>query len=82
MKISDEHYAKLEAGIRQVLTHLPNSIAEYKAAGLSDMRLRWDALRAAKIDGNSNSFICDVLYPYLNDAHIDSALRKIFGHKK
>jgi len=36
-------------------------------------RLRWDALYAAKL----MPWVCDVLYDYLNDDHIDTALKSI-----
>ena len=40
---------------------------------LSDMRYRWDLLHISV----PSKWICDNLYPYLNDDHIDTALRKI-----
>lgn len=44
---------------------------EYKNANLSDMRFRWDVLHSSKLN-------ISPLYSYLNDNHIDSALKKIF----
>jgi hypothetical protein len=46
------------------------------------MRYRWDLLNAAKIEGNTSKWISDNIYPYANDSHIDTLLRRIFGHKK
>ena len=40
---------------------------------LSPMRYRWDLTYAAGL----TKWICDNLYSYLNDDHIDTALRKI-----
>jgi hypothetical protein len=37
------------------------------------MRDRWDALSAAGLI----PWVCSTLYPYLNDNHIDTALRAI-----
>jgi hypothetical protein len=42
----------------------------YKADGLSDMRFRWDCLHISRFD------VCS-LYAYLNDSHIDTALKRI-----
>ena len=38
-------------------------------------RLRWDALQATRL----NTFVCDTLYSYLNDDHIDTALKSIMN---
>jgi hypothetical protein len=71
MKMSPEHYAKIEAAMKAKLAEKPDAWATYKAAGLSPMRFRWDLMRAAKVDTG-------FLYKAgLNDDHIDTALRKI-----
>lgn len=75
MKIKPEHYAVLEAAIKPVMTEIP--FEQYVAQGLSPMRYRWDMLWKAGM----NKWICDNLYPYINDMHIDSALRRITGVK-
>lgn len=83
MKIKPEHFEKLKKAIAETLATKPNAAADYKAAGLSEMRFRWDVLHAATIDGEKSlRFICDTLYKYMNDEHIDTALREIFGHPK
>lgn len=48
---------------------------QYKAQGLSHKRWRWDLMYAAGL----TRWTCDTLYKYLNDDHIDSALRRILG---
>ena len=77
MKITDEHYNQLKAMIAPLKDKLPAHreyiIAEGKAKDV-DKRLRWDALYSAK---GGNQFICDNLYKYLNDDHIDTALKAI-----
>jgi len=40
-------------------------------------RFRWDLFHAA----GGTKFACDTLYDYLNDDHIDTALRAIVPHK-
>ncbi len=84
MKIKPEHYAVLETAVKQVLEANPQVTLEaYSQAGLSPMRFRWDALWAARkrsgitIGTTLGSPGCLPLYDYLNDEHIDTALRKI-----
>lgn len=47
--------------------------ARYAAEELSDKRYRWDLLRHTVL----LSWVCSELYPYLNDDHIDSALKSL-----
>ena len=61
MKIQPEHYEKLKAGILSLLPPCANE------------RQCWDALHAAGL----GDWICHELYPYMNDDHIYSAMRKI-----
>lgn len=80
LKITREHYALLETACRAVLAEKPDARAQYARAGLSQMRFRWDVLYASKINGARGVlWISDTLYSYLNDDHIDSALRRIVG---
>lgn len=71
MKIKPEHLQTLVDNLTPFDTDELRS--QYKACGLSDKRYRWDLTYLA----NSSRFICDVLYEYMNDDHIDTALRKI-----
>jgi len=81
MKITNEHYAKMEAGCNAVLAAHPELPEQYRAAGLSDMRLNWDVLRAATIDDTPGiPWICRNLYCYMNDTHIGTALKNIIGN--
>nr|WP_232355769.1 hypothetical protein [Burkholderia sp. M701] len=76
MKIKSEHLETLRTAITPLDTdgHRQVSIA----ANHSDMRYRWDLLRVARIDGMGGiAWTCAILYPYLNDEHIDTALRNI-----
>ena len=71
MKIKPEHYEHMRAAIA------PSDTArlrdEYRALALSSKRYRWDLTYAAKL----SPWICDNLYAYLDDTHIDTALRRI-----
>ena len=52
-------------------------IAEEKKIGKDhEKRFRWDVFWTARRYLNGN-FISDILYSYLNDDHIDTALKKI-----
>jgi hypothetical protein len=78
MKIKPEHYAHMKATIRMGWTD--ETIAARKAelqhdARVKDLakRLRWDVLYSVV----GSRWICDAIYPYANDDHIDTALRAI-----
>lgn len=45
----------------------------------SDTTLSWSIFRSCKIEGNSFTWVCDNLYPYLNDTHITTVLKKEFN---
>jgi hypothetical protein len=47
--------------------------SRYKAAGHSDKRYQWDLARHAGLI----PYFCDVLYAYLNDDHINTALKRL-----
>ena len=77
MKIKPEHFAVLKTAVEKFDT--PFHRSRYKAAGLSDKRFRWDCLWASKVrigDGVGIKGDLD-LYAYMNDDHIDTALRSI-----
>lgn len=78
MKMIPEHLELLKEAIHRTLDARPGVIEEYKRVGLSDMRLRWDMLWATKTVGvmPRDRWTTDVLYKYLNDDHIDTALRE------
>ena len=73
MKMSTEHYNYIKSEITklprdQVLAHKELCLGKDQP-----MRFRWDLLYAAKL----STWICDNLYSYLNDSHIDTALKSI-----
>lgn len=75
MKISKEHYEYLESAILPLMEEIPLSL--YVEKGLSEKRYRWDLSYMA----NLTNWICDNIYPYADDSHLDTALRKITGTK-
>lgn len=75
MKMTTSDYQSVSQALDAIKPLLEKGWNDYQAAGLSPMRFRWDAVRAAKID------VCQ-FYTYLNDSHIDTALRTYFGHRQ
>lgn len=71
MKMTPEHLAKLKAAITPLDTE--ERRADYRRYGMTSKRYRWDLTYAAGL----SSWVCHALYPYLNDTHIDTALRTI-----
>ena len=73
MKIKADHYKELLDGIRRIAPYAADHrqfiVNEGKAKDV-EMRLRWDCLWASKV--NVSPWYC-----YLNDTHIDTALRAI-----
>lgn len=79
LKIRDEHFDTIADAIDALARTNPPAWDAHLASDLSDKRKRWDAMWAARLGGDSSRWICDNLYDYLNDDHIDSALRKIMA---
>lgn len=74
MKITQEHYEAMREAMRPLGMVIPDHRQWlYGQPKVKDVekRLRWDLLYASRYDGVKD------LYTYLNDDHIDTALRKI-----
>jgi hypothetical protein len=84
MRMKKEDFATLKRFLKPVLDNLSEYEKLYKDAGLSEMRLRWDAFYSSgiKIGDGVGIKTGDIIDPGLNMDHIDTALRKLFGHKK
>ena len=85
MKIKPEHYTFIKSEIlERVLAKRPNIRFEIEAhrkaitmGGKSknvEMRVRWDFFCLIP-----SKWTCDNLYTYLDDTHIDTALKKIIA---
>ena len=79
MKITQSHYDHMRDAIATIPMH---TIAEYREDLKSDprvrdldMRLRWDLLNATV----GSRWVCDNVYPYANDTHVDTALKRIMN---
>jgi hypothetical protein len=77
MKIKPEHYDYIRAAMATVPS---DKVDAHREALKHDsrvrdlnMRLRWDVLHATV----PSRWICDNVYPYANDTHLDTALRRI-----
>lgn len=77
MKIKDEHYKQ----IVEAFTLHKDDIAKHRETLKEEKlvlpkdpekRLRWDALHCTL----GVKWVCDNIYPYANDDHLDTALRR------
>lgn len=82
IKMTGEHFDALAAPIYKLME--TNELETWLKQGLTAKRYRWDLLYACgdiQVPGRGIhtplSFICKVLYQYLNDSNIDTALRLI-----
>jgi hypothetical protein len=78
MKIKPEHYQIMLESLRKTRNNAALVDLEVNSTlSLRAIQYRW--LYSTPIDGvKSSTWICDNLYPYLNDDHIDTALRRIW----
>ena len=76
MKMKLEHYDFLKDAMQRNAGHIPqihaHIVAEGKAKDI-EKRLRWDLVYLSGL----SHWISDNLYSYLDDTHIDTALRYI-----
>lgn len=70
MKITQSDYEDLKQAIETAVKKYPDALAFYRQRTLNDERYRWDMLHVS-------GFNTSRLYEYLDDSHIDTALRKI-----
>jgi hypothetical protein len=77
MKMTATHFNQLETMIREHLPSDPISyVEELRTLELSEKRIRWDILWDVPYSKRENWF--DAVYQYLNDDHIDTALKAVF----
>lgn len=83
MKIKTEHYVSLKDALQAVASQIPALAASIREDGKYkdfDKRLRWDCLWAAQRDGSlDRDFVVKVLYTYMDDTHIDTALKHVMA---
>lgn len=79
MKMRPEHYKALE-DMLALFARIEDTAAlreKYRKEGLSSKRYRWDVLFSVPHARRREWFDLGI-YEYLNDDHIDTALRAIF----
>jgi hypothetical protein len=74
MKMTAEHFELLKRVVDPWVS--PSSKQAYKDAGLSKERYSWDMLWRSGFDAKH---LVGILYGYLDDNHIQTALFKIVG---
>lgn len=73
MRATHEQRAAILAALRTLdPLHLSETSETYRAAGLSPVRFRWDAIRAARFD------VCPLYRSGHTDRTIDTAIRACF----
>ena len=84
MKIKQEHFGHLKAEIETVLLKYNQDnklVEEYQRGDYPRAESTQDVQRRFCFDvmfgAGLNKFVCDSLYPYLNDDHIYTALKAI-----
>ncbi len=81
MKINKKDFDALESAIRDAIEVKPSAVKQYKDAGLTLNRFAWDLFhytdRYVTDDKGDKRMFSTLLYEYLNDAHIQTALKRI-----
>jgi hypothetical protein len=81
MKMKTEHYNHIEETIKTTLKDkgftIKMVIERCRVSGSPDKAIRWYLLNSCGL----TPFVCKTLYTYLNDNHIDTALRRITNTK-
>ncbi len=82
MKITKEHFDKMMAACKATKDMWPEFTPEYyqryNIGKDPHKRFRWALWGASKVDDHpAITWQCGHLYPYVDDSHIDTALRNI-----
>lgn len=77
MKIIPTHLIELASRVLPFDTE--ENRADYKARGLTDKQYRWFLCYSQPLNNpdGANRFIYDVLFDYLDDSHVDTAVKHI-----
>ena len=84
MKMATDHYRELRKLVQTAIdaNGIPVGVwfDRYKANGFSEKRCRWDFLWSIPREDRQDWFEHCGIYGYLDDTHIDTALRNILAH--
>lgn len=77
-----DHYNRLVRVINYGVSQVPPVLDTYEKAGRTQKRYRWDllfySLNKSIEDGSTDGVnLMSEMYRYMNDSHIDTALRRI-----
>ena len=80
MKIKDTDYKKLSDYLEAGIMHCGlEAVRDHRRERLGqdvEKRFRWDLWNlACRVDKTACPWLCEELYKYLNDTHIDTALK-------
>ena len=75
MKITVAHHAYIAKQLNSIKPLILECKPIYKNSGLSDKRFQWDMVRQAGLI----TWLCDNIYPYANDDHIQTVLKQYFS---
>jgi hypothetical protein len=85
MKITQEHYAVIKEAVEKNLkkknTTATNLVKYYKTFDLGKNPVRraiWDVFHSSFKQPELSEFVCGTLYNYVNDDHIETALKQVF----
>ena len=80
MKMKPEHFERLKASMLEYHSVHPEFIDNLLSSDLSDKRKRWDWMWKTRVENAPVSlWVARELYGYLDDSHIDTALKRISG---
>ncbi|MBU0847352.1 hypothetical protein KKH23_09240 [Patescibacteria group bacterium] len=78
MKIENEHYKQIKESVKETLSRHGLTYSGYASEFTDDSPAMWRLYHASNILGKSAvNFTVKTLYVYLNDNHIDTALKQI-----
>lgn len=77
MKITPQHYKRLEIAVKEVLKDNPTYLKDCEALGdkISPMLVRWNLFHM--LSDKDQYALARELWEYCNDDHIDTALKRI-----
>lgn len=74
MKVKPEDFTHMRVEIEKFVDLHKEDCIKHANSGLSEKRIYWDFANACGL----NKFICDVLYKYCNNNHVEMALKYIY----
>jgi hypothetical protein len=73
-KMTEPHFKIMKHAIKRYISNNDKLYQMYLNGKERPVMMEWFFLRASHVQGDSNKWVLDVLYPYMNDINIQSAL--------